>query len=395
MKANETGMLPKVKSLAAAMALAGLSMAAPAHADVTVGVILSMTGPAASLGKPAENTVKIWPDQIGGQKVRLVMLNDNSDATEASKQASKLITEEKVDVIVGPSITPPSIAAMEVAGRNATPIIALGGGNAIIDPQEGPRKWAFKMAAPESLSVDRVIEHMKAHKIKNVGVIAVTTSYGEGFLKAFSTQAPAAGIKVSATERIGAQDVSATSQALKVMASNPDAVYIFSFGTPGATPHIELVKRGYKGAIYQTHGVANADFLRIGGKDVEGAYMAVAPVLVAEQLAESNPIRKPAMEYVTQYEGKYGPNTRSQFGSTAWTALNWLQATVPVALKKAQPGTPEFRQALRDALEGMKEVVSPEGVFNMSAGNHNGLDARGQVMVRIEGGKWKLVQDGR
>jgi branched-chain amino acid transport system substrate-binding protein len=395
MKANETGMLPKVKSLAAAMALAGLSMAAPAHADVTVGVILSMTGPAASLGKPAENTVKIWPDQIGGQKVRLVMLNDNSDATEASKQASKLITEEKVDVIVGPSITPPSIAAMEVAGRNATPIIALGGGNAIIDPQEGPRKWAFKMAAPESLSVDRVIEHMKAHKIKNVGVIAVTTSYGEGFLKAFSTQAPAAGIKISATERIGAQDVSATSQALKVMASNPDAVYIFSFGTPGATPHIELVKRGYKGAIYQTHGVANADFLRIGGKDVEGAYMAVAPVLVAEQLPESNPIRKPAMEYVTQYEGKYGPNTRSQFGSTAWTALNWLQATVPVALKKAQPGTPEFRQALRDALEGMKEVVSPEGVFNMSAGNHNGLDARGQVMVRIEGGKWKLVQDGR
>jgi branched-chain amino acid transport system substrate-binding protein len=395
MKANETGMLPKVKSLAAAMALAGLSMAAPAHADVTVGVILSMTGPAASLGKPAENTVKIWPDQIGGQKVRLVMLNDSSDATEASKQASKLITEEKVDVIVGPSITPPSIAAMEVAGRNATPIIALGGGNAIIDPQEGPRKWAFKMAAPESLSVDRVIEHMKAHKIKNVGVIAVTTSYGEGFLKAFSTQAPAAGIKVSATERIGAQDVSATSQVLKVMASNPDAVYIFSFGTPGATPHIELVKRGYKGAIYQTHGVANADFLRIGGKDVEGAYMAVAPVLVAEQLAESNPIRKPAMEYVTQYEGKYGPNTRSQFGSTAWTALNWLQATVPVALKKAQPGTPEFRQALRDALEGMKEVVSPEGVFNMSAGNHNGLDARGQVMVRIEGGKWKLVQDGR
>jgi branched-chain amino acid transport system substrate-binding protein len=397
MKINKAKTVPNVKRLVAAMSLAGMAMAVagPAHADVTVGVILSLTGPAASLGKPAENTVKIWPDQIGGQKVRLVMLNDSSDATEASKQASKLITEEKVDVIVGPSITPPSIAAMEVAGRGATPIIALGGGNAIIEPQEGPRKWAFKMAAPESLSVDRVIEHMKAHKIKNVGVIAVTTSYGEGFLKAFSTQAPAAGIKVSATERIGAQDVSATSQVLKVMASNPDAVYIFSFGTPGATPHIELVKRGYKGAIYQTHGVANADFLRIGGKDVEGAYMAVAPVLVAEQLPDSNPIRKPAMEYVSQYEGKYGPNTRSQFGSTAWTALNWLQATVPVALKKAQPGTPEFRQALRDALEGMKEVVSPEGVFNMSPGNHNGLDARGQVMVRIEGGKWKLAQDGR
>ncbi|MDB5759256.1 MAG: branched chain amino acid-binding protein [Burkholderia sp.] len=378
-----------------AVSLIGMGLAGSAHADITVGVILSLTGPAASLGKPAENTVRVWPEQIGGQKVRLVMLNDNSDATEASKQASKLITEDKVDVIVGPSITPPSIAAMEVAGRNGTPIIALGGGNAIVEPQEGPRKWAFKMAAPESLSVEKAIEHMKAHNVKYVGVIAVTTSYGEGFLKAFSTQAPAAGIKVSATERIGAQDVSATSQVLKVMAANPDAVYIFSFGTPGATPHIELAKRGYKGAIYQTHGVANADFLRIGGKEIEGSFMAVAPVLVAEQLAPGNPTRKPAMDYVTQYEGKYGANTRSQFGSTAWTALNWLQATVPVALKKAQPGTPEFRQALRDALEGMKEVVSPEGVFNMSASNHNGLDARSQVMVKVDGGKWKLVEDGK
>lgn len=389
---HKTGLPRKV---VAAVSLLGMGLAGTARADITIGVILSLTGPAASLGKPAENTVRIWPEQIGGQKVRLVMLNDSSDATEAAKQASRLINEEKVDVIVGPSITPPSIAAMEVAGRNGTPIIALGGGNVIVEPQEGPRKWAFKMAAPESLSVEKAIAHMKADNVKNAAVIAVTTSYGEGFLKAFGTQAPAAGIRVVATERIGAQDVSATSQVLKVMAARPDAVYIFSFGTPGATPHIELAKRGYKGAIYQTHGVANADFLRLGGKDVEGSFMAVAPVLVAEQLAESNPVRKPAMDYVTQYEGKYGANTRSQFGSTAWTALNWLQATVPVALKKAQPGTPEFRQALRDALEGMQEVVSPEGVFNMSAANHNGLDARGQVMVKVDGGKWKLVEDAR
>ena len=394
MKASKLNTRLKSK-ISAAIVLAGIGTAGAAQADLTVGVILSLTGPAASLGKPAENTVRIWPEQIGSQKVRLVVLNDNSDATEAAKQASKLITEEKVDVIVGPSITPPSIAAMEVAGRNATPIIALGGGNAIVEPQEGPRKWAFKMAAPESLSVDKAIGHMKARNIRNVGVIAVTTSYGEGFLKAFNAQAQAAGIKVAATERIGAQDISATSQVLKVLAANPDAVYIFSFGTPGATPHIELVKRGYKGAIYQTHGVANADFLRIGGKDVEGAYMAVAPVLVAEQLPPDNPMRKQGVEYVTQYESKYGPNTRSQFGSTAWTALNWLQAAVPVAMKKAQPGTPEFRQALRDALENMSEVVSPEGVFNMSPANHNGLDARSQVMVRIEGGKWKLVQDSK
>jgi len=377
---------------AAVGALMSASLVGVAHADINVGVILSLTGPAASLGKPAENTIKLWPATIAGQKVHLTVLNDNSDPAEASRQASKLITEDKVDVIVGPSLTPSSISAVEVAGRNATPIIALGGGNVIVEPQQGPRKWAFKMAAPESISVQKVIDHMVARKIRNVALMAVTTSYGEGFLNAFKAQAPAAGIHITDVERIGAKDVSTTSQVLKVMSGKPDAVYIFSFGTPGATPHIELVKRGYKGLIYQTHGVANADFLRVGGKDVEGAYLAVAPVLVAEQLPESDPTKKSGVEYVTKYEGKYGAGTRSLFGSTAWTALKWLQATVPVALKKAQPQTAEFRQALRDALENMKEVVSPEGVFNMSPTNHNGLDARGQVMVKIENGKWVLAR---
>lgn len=376
-------------------ALTNTALAGMAHADITVGVVLSLTGPAASLGKPAENTVKIWPDKIAGQTVKLIVLNDNSDSTEAAKQATKLITEDKVDVIVGSSITPPSIAIMETAGRSETPLISLGGGNAIIEPQEGPRKWAFKMAAPEVLSVEKTIEHMTENKIRKVGVVAVTTSYGEGFLKAFSSAAQSKGISVVATERVGPQDVSVTSQILKLMSGKPDAMYIMSFGTPGATPHLELAKRGYKGVIYQTHGVANAEFLKIGGKDVEGAYLAVSPVLVAEQLPENHPTKKAGLEYVTQYEKAYGAGTRSQFGSTAWTALNWLEASVPAALKKGAPGSVEFRRALRDALEGMKEVVSPEGIFNMTPNNHNGLDIRGQVMVRIEGGKWNLVQDAR
>lgn len=391
MKTLKAITLPSVLSLALA---AGLAAALPgiAQADITVGVILSSTGPAASLGKPAENTVKLWPDSIDGQKLKIISVNDNSDPTEAAKLATKLIKEDKVDVIVGPSITPPSIAAVEVAGHNATPIIALGGGNAIIEPQEGPRKWAFKMAAPESISVARAIDHMKKNHVKTVGAIAVTTSYGEGFLKAFSEQAPAKGLKISDVERYNAQDLGVTAQILRIMATKPDAVYIFSFGTPAVLPQAELVKRGYKGKIYQTHGIANADFLRVGGKSVEDTYLAVAPVLVAEQLPASDPTKKPGVEYVQKYEKAYGPGTRSLFGSTAWTALNWLQATVPVALDHAKPGTPAFRQALRDALENMHEVVSPEGVFTMSPKNHNGIDSRGQVMVKVENGKWKYIQ---
>lgn len=380
------------KTLLSCATAAALLGATSANAEITVGVILSLTGPAASLGKPAENTVKLWPETIGGEKARVIVLNDNSDPTEAAKQAAKLINEEKVDVLVGSSITPPSIAIVEVAGRNGTPLVSLGGGNAIIEPQEGPRTWAFKIPAPEALSVQRTIQDMKARQVKKVGVIAVSTGYGDGFLNAFQKQAQAEGIDITATARIGAQDISATTQAMQMISAKPDAVYIFSFGTPGATPQMELLKRGYKGIIYQTHGVANADYLRLGGAALNGTLLAVAPVLVAEQLPDDNPTKKPGLEYVTKYEGKYGAGTRSLFGSTAWTAYNMLDATIPVAAQKAKPGTAEFRSALRDALEGMKEVVSPEGVFNMSPDNHNGLDARGQVMVKIEDGKWKLEQ---
>src|SRR5690606_34052232 len=125
-----------------------------------------------------------------------------------------------------------------------------------------------------------------------------------------------------------------------VMAAKPDAVYILSFGTPAALPHMELVKRGYKGLIYQTHGVANAKFVMLGGQEVEGGLLAVAPVLVAEQLPAEHPTRKEGMEYVSRYEGRHGEGTRSLFGSTAWTALRWLENTVPEALKAAHPGTP-------------------------------------------------------
>jgi branched-chain amino acid transport system substrate-binding protein len=379
--------------LPAAMALLlHFGVAAPARADLEIGVILSTTGPGASLGVPAENTVKLWPAEIAGQKVRLTLLNDNTDPTEASKAAHRLVTEQKVDIIVGPSLTPNSVAAVEVAGRAQTPIIALGGGGVIVEPQEGPRKWAFKMPAPEALSVNLVLDHMARNKVRNAAAVVVTTSYGEGFLKTFRNLAPSRNIDIVAVEQYNSADLSVTSQILKILLAKPEAVYIFSFGTPGALPQIELARRGYKGLVYQTHGVANSQYLKLGGKDIEGGYMAVAPVLVAEQLPDSHPTKKQGMEYVKRYEGQHGAGSRTLFGSTAWTALQWIEAAVPVALKKARPGTVEFRIALRDALEGMHEVVTPEGVFNMTPNNHNGIDERAQVLVRVEGNAWKLVK---
>ena len=381
-----------VKKATVVALMAGLTISRLASADINVGVVLSLTGPAASLGIPAGNTVKLWPKTIAGQKINLTVLSDNSDTSETAKQVSKLITEEKVDVIVGPSLTPNSLTAVEIAARHSTPIIALGGGNIIVEPMDDKKKWAFKMPAPEILSVNKVVSHMLAHKVKNVAVVAVTTSYGEGFLKAFQSVASAKGINIVATERYAAQDLNTTPQALRITNSNADAVFIMSFGTPGATPQLELAQRGYKGLVYQTHGVANADYLRVGGQAVEGTFMAVAPVLVAEQLPANNVTKKSGIDYVKKYEAANGVNTRSLFGSTAWTALVWLEKAVPLALKKAKPSTPEFKAALRDALEGMREVVTPEGVFNMTTSNHNGLDDRAQVLIQVKNGTWKYVE---
>ncbi len=380
-----------VAGLRAAAVCAGLFAAAPlVHAEIHIGVTLSTTGPGASLGIPAEQALKMWPAEIAGEKLRMTILNDASDTTTATKNAQRLITEDKVDLIIGSSVTPPSLAVVETAGSAQVPVISLAGGGAIVLPPDGPRRFAFKLSPTEPISVGLVLDHLLKAKGKTIATIGITTSYGEGFLKAIEAAAPAKGIRIVATEKYNQTDPSVTAQVLKVLAASPDAVYILAAGTPGALPQIELARRGYKGLVYQTQGVANNDFLRVGGKDLDGGYMTVAPVLVAEQLPDSNPVKKAAVDFVQRFEAKQGPNSRSLFAATAWDAMLIVQQAAREALKKARPGTPEFRIALRDAIENLHDFVGSEGVYNMTEKDHNGVDARSQVMVKIESGGWKL-----
>ncbi len=374
-----------------ALALVLGAVAPIALAEIHIGVILSTTGPAASLGIPEEQAIKLWPGEIGGEKVRFTILNDGSDTTTATKNAQRLISEDKVDLIIGASVTPTSLAVVEIAGNAQVPVISLAGGGAIVLPQDGPRKWAFKLSPTEPISIGLVLDHLqKSGKGKSVATIGIATSYGDGFLKAFEAIAAQRGFKIVASEKYNQTDPSVTAQVLKIVAASPDAVYIFAAGTPGALPQIELAQRGYKGLVYQTQGVANNDFLRVGAKSLEGGYMTVAPVLVAEQLPESSPVKKAAVDFVQRFEKAQGPNSRSLFAATAWDALLIVDQASREALKKAKPGTPAFRAALRDAIEGLRDFVGSEGVYSMSASDHNGVDARSQVMVKIENGGWKL-----
>jgi branched-chain amino acid transport system substrate-binding protein len=372
--------------LGAALVFAGVG---PAAADITVGVTISTTGPAASLGIPQKNTLELLPTTIAGERINYVLLDDGSDTTKAITNARKLVTEDKVDVIVGSSTTPNSLAMREVAADSGTPMISLAASAAIINPLDSKTRWIFKTPQNDALMADAVAVSMKANGVKTLGYLGFADGYGDGWLTEIKRSAQTAGIKIVAEEKYNRNDPSVTGQVLKLVAANPDAVLIGAAGTPGATPVKELAARNYKGKVYQTHGVANPDFLRVVGKDGNGEILPTGPMLVYEQLPDSNVVKSTAAEYVTKYEKKFG--ARSTFGGHLYDAYLLLAKAIPEALKKAKPGTKEFRAALRDALEN-SNVVGTHGVFVMNANDHNGFDNRARVMVRIENDKWVLIK---
>lgn len=366
-------------------------LALPALAEIRIGVTLSATGPAASLGIPEKNTIPLMPTRIAGEKISYIVLDDASDTTTAVKNARKFVTEDKVDAIIGSTTTPNSLAIIDVAAESGTPMISMAASLRIIEPMDGKRRWVFKTPQNDAQMAAAIIAHMTANRIGNVAFIGFADAYGEGWWQEFEKVTKTQGIGIVASERFNRTDTSVTGQVLKMMAARPDAVLIAGSGTPAALPQKTLRERGYKGPIYQTHGVANADFLRVGGKDVEGTLLPAGPVLVAAALPDSNPVKKSALDYVNRYEAAYGKGSVSTFGAHAWDAGILLQHAIPLALKKARPGTPQFRAALRDALEGLKNVPAAHGIFNMSPQDHLGFDHRAAVMVRINNGAWELL----
>ena len=370
--------------------LAALCAAAlAAHADINVGVVVSTTGPAASLGIPEKNTIALMPKTLGGQKINYLVLDDASDTTTAVADTRKLITEGKADIILGSTVTPNSLAMVDVVSEARTPMISMAASARIVEPMDDKKKWVFKTPQNDIMMSLAIADHMAQAGIKTVGFIGFSDAYGEGWYQEFAKAAALKHLQIVANERFGRSDTSVTGQTLKLIAAKPDAVLIAGSGTPAALPQKALKERGYTGKIYQTHGVANGDFLRVGGKDVEGTFLPAGPVLVADQLPASNPVKKSATAYVTAYEAAYGKGSVSTFGAHAWDAGLLMTAAIPVALKKAQPGTPEFRAALRDALEQIREVPGAHGVFTLSPTDHLGLDQRARVMVKIENGAWK------
>lgn len=365
---------------------------AQARNEIRIGVVVSATGPAASLGIPERNTVTLLPRTIGGVPVRYITLDDASDTTQAVTATRRLIQESNVDLIIGTTTTPASLAMVDIVAQAQVPNISLAASAAIVSPVEGARRWVFKTPQTEAIMADAITEHMQRSGVRTVAYIGFNDAYGEGWLTDFTRSAQARGIRLVATERYGRTDTSVTGQILRITAARPDAVLIGASGVPAVLPQRTLNERGFSGRVYQTHGVANADFLRVGGRDVEGAILPAGPMLVAEQLPANNPMRAIGLTYRNLYESRFGAGSVSTFGGHMFDAGLLANRAIAAALRQnTRPGTVEFRSAIRNNLENIRGVVGTHGIFNMSPRDHLGLDARSRVMVEVRNGAWRLL----
>jgi branched-chain amino acid transport system substrate-binding protein len=372
-------------ALAAAFALPGLRAPASAQtSEITIGISVTTTGPAAALGIPERNALEFVPKEIGGVPLKIIVLDDGGDPTAATTNARRFVTESKADIIMGSSTTPPTVAISTVANEAGIPHFGL----APMPFTPAREKWSVDMPQPVSIMGKVLYEHMKAHNIKTIGYIGYSDSYGDLWFNDIKKQGEPMGITVVDDERFARPDTSVAGQVLKLVAANPDAILVGASGTAAALPQSALRERGYKGLIYQTHGAASMDFIRIAGASAEGVLMSSGPVMNPEGQPDSALTKKPGLALDAAYEAKYGANSRSQFAGHSYDAFEVLKRIIPVALKTAKPGTPEFREAIRQALLTEHEIPASQGVYNFTATDRYGLDDRARIILTVKDGKY-------
>ena len=369
----------------------GMFWGSGAMADIKIGVTISATGSGAAIGIPAKNTVALLPPTIAGQPVQYIVLDDASDATRAVSNARKLITVEHVDALIGSSIGPTTFPLVDIAAETKTPLIVMNPATGLVEPMDEKRKWVFKILPHDTLLAKGIADHMAKNGVKTVAFIGFNDAFGENWYAAAVKTLNERGIKIIAKESFTRTDTSVSGQILKIVAAKPDAVWVGASGTPAVLPQKALKERGYKGQIYHTSGVASMDFIRVGGKFVEGAILPAGPIIAASELPDSNPIKKLALDYIQRYEA-LNKIPYAAFGPHLVDSVHLISDAVPAALNVAKPGTPEFRAALRDGLESAKSVVLINGILSMSPTNHSGYDDRARVMVRVENGAIRLIR---
>src|SRR6476469_42548 len=366
-----------------ALALPGSPALAQSN-EIVIGITVTTTGPAAALGIPERNALDFVPKEIGGVPLKVIVLDDGGDPTTATTNARRFVTESKADIIMGSSTTPPTVAVSTVANEAGIPHFGL----APFPINEARANVSVAMPQPIPIMGKVLYEHMKAHGIKTVGYIGYSDSYGDLWANDFKNQAVPIGMTMIDEERFARPHTSVAGQVLKLVAANPDAILVGASGTAAALPQSALRERGYKGLIYQTHGAASMDFIRIAGPAAEGVIMASGPVMSPETQPDSALTKKPGLALNTAYEAKYGANSRSQFAGHSYDAFEVLKRVIPVALKTTKPGTPECREAIRQALLSERDIAASKGVYNFTDKDRYGLDDRSRIILTVKDGKY-------
>jgi branched-chain amino acid transport system substrate-binding protein len=379
------------------LALAGifaLATNAAANAEIVVGVVVSQSGPVSSIGLPyMKGTLagQTFVGEAAGEKFRIIMLDDASDPSNASKYARKLIEEDHVDVLLGSAGSPSTGAIIAVASELKVPMIAIApvGGA----PKVDGKTWAICVVQPPSDMVGIVVDYIAKTQAKNIGYIGFSDAWGDLVYNNLLKSGEPQGLKVTTNERYARADTSVTSQVLKLSASKPDAVMIGGSGTAGALPYTALADRGYKGPIYSTPAVINPDFVRLAGASADGTIVSAGPITVVTQLPDGHPNKAVGLAFRDAYAKANGSDLKDNFSAYAFDG--WLvmadaaKRTVAAGVK---PGTPEFRSALRDAIHQTKEVVGANGIYNYGEDSFFGTDRRALVLVKLEKGEWKFFQ---
>ncbi|HSI56425.1 MAG TPA: ABC transporter substrate-binding protein [Ideonella sp.] len=368
------------------LAVAALAACGAAFADITIGVTLPLTGPASGLGIPMQNGFKMWPRTVAGETIQLIVLDDATDPAKGVQNARRFVTQDKVDLIAGSGATPVAIPIADVAAESKTVHFAM----SPAPLPAGKDGWTFRMPPSNGVMANAVVAHMRKSGVKAVGFIGYSDAYGESWLQEMMPRLEKEGIKLVATERFARSDTSVTSQALKLAAANPDAVLVVASGSGAAMPQLALVERGFKGRVYQTHAAATRDLMRVGGKGVEGALVSAGPLIVAEQLPDGHSSKAVSLKFVQAYEKQFGPGSRTTLAGHAYDLYLLLEQAVPVALKKARPGTPEFRAALKEAVEAAPALAATNGTLDFSATDHWGFLANAGVIMKVVNGDWAL-----
>jgi branched-chain amino acid transport system substrate-binding protein len=363
-----------------------------AQAQIKVGITMSASGPGAALGQPQSKTVAALPKEIAGQKITYFALDDESDPTKGAQNARKLIAEEKVDVLIGSSLTPVSLPLIDIAAEAKTPLMTLAAAAVLVAPMDDKRKWVFKVVPNDDIMANAILKYIAKSGVKTLGYIGVSDAYGEGYYKVLSEVAPKLGITLTGHEVYARSDASVTGQVLKVLATKPDAVFVASAGTPAVLPQKALRERGYKGPIFQTHGVATEEFIKLGGKDVDGAIFTGEAFTVVNDLPADSPFRKTTANFIDAYKAANNGTTPSIFGAHLYDSMTLVEHAIPAALKVAKPGTEEFRAALRSEIEKTRDLALNNGLSNMTPDNHNGYDERSAFVIEVKSGAFHLVK---